>query len=455
MTGSRAEIAGDVLRRFAAAMRSGQLYARSHPIIASNVAALGEALKRAHSLGPTITIGIVGDEVIVDDVPAPRGDNLSGFVRRLKHVGIERITIEQGVTPEELGTFIDAVVALEPVDDNSVPPLPDLAHIRVGRVRVDDTAETVSSDMATLKRMYQEAVALAETVWESARVESKPDAPAARSMVESLAQAISENRTALVALSTLRQHDQYTFTHMVNVSILTMSQARSLGVDGALLRELGLAALMHDIGKVRTPLEILNKPEALTPQEFAVLRRHPVDGASMLRATPDVPALAPIVAFEHHLRLDGTGYPNGVKRPSLNLGTMLCSIADVYDAMRSQRAYQQSFPSDRILQVLERNDGTQFDRHLVRRFARLIGIYPAGSVVRLDTGALAVVVTVHAPEPDRPHVRVMTDEEGVRLDSPRDVNLWEQTESSGGPRTIVSPVDSLDVDFDPLALLAQ
>ena len=117
-----------------------------------------------------------------------------------------------------------------------------------------------------------------------------------------------------------------------------MGQARGLGIDGPLLREFGLAALMHDIGKVKTPLEMLNKPDKLTDDEFAIMKRHTVDGAEILRRTPDIPALAPVVAFEHHLRLDGSGYPNGVSRPTLNLGTMLCSIADVYDAMRSQRA---------------------------------------------------------------------------------------------------------------------
>src|SRR5206468_3941350 len=107
--------------------------------------------------------------------------------------------------------------------------------------------------------------------------------------------------------------------------------------------------LMHDIGKVKTPVEILNKPEKLTEPEFAIMKRHTIDGAELLRQTPDIPALAPVVAFEHHLRLDGTGYPSGVRRSALNLGTMLCSIADVYDAMRSRRRYQQSFPTERIL----------------------------------------------------------------------------------------------------------
>ena len=136
-----------------------------------------------------------------------------------------------------------------------------------------------------------------------------PDVPAALQAVEGLADAVTQNRTALVALTAMRNYDNYTFTHMVNVSILTMGQARALGIEGRLLREFGLSALMHDIGKVRTPKEILNKPDKLTDEEFVIMRRHTVDGAEILRRTPEMPILAPVVAFEHHLRLDGTGYP--------------------------------------------------------------------------------------------------------------------------------------------------
>jgi putative nucleotidyltransferase with HDIG domain len=264
---------------------------------------------------------------------------------------------------------------------------------------------------------------------------------------------VSQNRTALLALTTLKNYDNYTFTHMVNVSILTMGQARALGIDGPLLREFGLAALMHDIGKVRTPLEVLNKPDTLTDAEFTIMKRHTVDGAEILRGTPDIPALVPVVAFEHHLRIDGTGYPVGVKRSALNVGTMLCSIADVYDAMRSQRRYQQSFPSDRVLEVLKRNDGQHFDQHLVRRFAQLVGIYPAGNAVRLDTGELAVVVKVYAPDPHRPQVRVIVDRMGGRLDVPYDINLWESQLEEGRPRSIAAPIDAADLGIDPLMLL--
>jgi putative nucleotidyltransferase with HDIG domain len=294
---------------------------------------------------------------------------------------------------------------------------------------------------------------VAGAVWDSAQTEGHPDPTVARSMIDGLAQAVAQNRTALLALTTLKNYDNYTFTHMVNVSILTMGQARGLGIDGPLLREFGLAALMHDIGKVRTPIEILNKPDKLTDTEFTIMKRHVVDGAEILRMTPDVPALAPVVAFEHHLRIDGSGYPGGVTRTSLNIGTMLCSIADVYDAMRSQRNYQQSFPTDRILAVLKRNDGQQFDQHLVRRFVQLIGIYPAGNIVRLNTGEVAVVVHAYAPDPYRPHVRVLIGRDSKRLEIPYDIKLWEPSEDPQRPASIVAPLDPAHYQFDPLLLM--
>jgi putative nucleotidyltransferase with HDIG domain len=348
--------------------------------------------------------------------------------------------------------MVDAVTSMEVKAHEQPPPFPTLPHIRVGRVTVEERVETNAADMASFKRMYSEAVTVAEAVWDSAQSEGQPDATVAKTTIDGLAQAVSQNRTALLALTTLKDYDNYTFTHMVNVSILTMGQARALGVDGPLLREFGLAALMHDIGKVRTPLEVLNKPDKLTDEEFVIMRRHVVDGAEILRATPDIPTLAPVVAFEHHLRLDGTGYPFGVKRPQLNLCTLLCSISDVYDAMRSQRKYQQAFPTDRILEVLKQKDGTQFDPHLVRRFAQLIGIYPAGNLVRLNTGETAVVMKVYAPDPHRPQVKVVFDRTGARLDFPYEVNLWE-TQEQGHPGAIVAPLDPAVVGIDPLALL--
>jgi putative nucleotidyltransferase with HDIG domain len=448
----RTDLADQLLRRFAASVRSAQLYSKSHPIIVRNMAALSAAVQQLHALEPAIVIGIVGDEIIVDDTPISKAENLGAVSRRLKLLGVERVTIDRGVTEEEIATFVEAVTTLELRPDGESAAFPALPHIRVGRVTVQQKVEG-SVDMAAFKRLYTEAVSDAESVWESARTEGQPDPTVARTMVDGLAQAVSQNRTALLALTTLKNYDNYTFTHMVNVSILTMGQARALAIDGVLLREFGLAALMHDIGKVRTPLEVLNKPDKLTDAEFSIMKRHTVDGAEILRATPDIPALVPVVAFEHHLRIDGTGYPTAVKRPTLNVGTMLCSIADVYDAMRSQRSYQQSFPSDRVIEVLKRNDGLQFDQHLVRRFVQLVGIYPAGNAVRLDTGELAVVVKIYAPDPHRPQVRVVVDRTGERLALPYDVNLWESGPDEGRPSSVARAIESSELGIDPLVLL--
>ena len=453
MSAPRFQLADDLLRRLAASLRSAQLYSPGHPIIGRNLEALSSAFQLLHSLQPTVTIGLVGDEVIVDDMPMAKADTFGLFVRRLQQSGVERIAVDRGVTLDEITEFLAALMALDTRDPGAADAFPPLPHVRVGRVSVEQRVAGSLTDMATIKRLYSDAVSLAGDIWESALTEGHPAATAARTMIDGLAQAVAQNRTALLALTTLKNYDNYTFTHMVNVSILTMGQARGLGIDGPLLREFGLAALMHDIGKVRTPLEVLNKPDKLTDAEFTIMKRHVVDGAEILRTTPDIPALVPVVAFEHHLRIDGSGYPGGVTRSSLNVGTMLCSIADVYDAMRSQRLYQKAFPTDRILAVLKRNDGTQFDQHLVRRFVQLIGIYPAGNLVRLNTGEIAVVMNVYAPDPYRPHVRVLIDRAGTRLDVPYDVNLWEDGDDPERPGAIAAPVDPVDYTFDPLLLM--
>jgi hypothetical protein len=167
-----------------------------------------------------------------------------------------------------------------------------------------------------------------------------------------------------------------------------------------------------------------------------------------------MPILAPVVAFEHHLRIDGTGYPFGARRTALNLGTVLCSISDVFDAMRSQRAYQEAHPTDRILAVLKRNDGAQFDQHLIRRFVQLIGIYPPGNLVRLSTGEVGVVLKVHAPDPFRPRVRILFDAEGRRVDVPYERNLWLPAgDEPGQLDSVVAPVDAAQYNIDPLNFL--
>ena len=460
---ARARASEEFLKRLAAALRGAQLYSPAHPLVKKSFDALNESLNQLLSDQPSIAVGIIGNEIIVGDMPMSKAaESLGEMIRRLKSLGIERLAFERGVTPDELQTLAMTIAHPERKPDQSAPGVEaadalaafaSLPHIRVGRIQTEEKKEEKTHDIATIRKMYSESTSLASSVWEMAKTEGIPDPKAARALVDSLAQAVSANRTALIALTALKNYDNYTFTHMVNVSILTMSQARALGLDGQPLRELGLAALMHDIGKVRTPTEILNKPDKLTDAEFEIMRMHVVDGAEILRRTPEMPAVAPVVAFEHHLRIDGTGYPFGAKRATLNIGTQLCGIADVYDAMRSQRAYQQAFPSDRILEVLKRNDGHQFDQNLVRRFTQLLGIYPPGNLVRLDDGSIAVVITVHAPDPYKPRVKLIMANNGEMLEFPFEINLWEVPDTASGPKSVTASLDPAQYSVDPLVYL--
>ena len=298
------------------------------------------------------------------------------------------------------------------------------------------------------------AVETAEQLWQAAKSGEKPDPNAARKIIDSLAKLVGGDRTSLMALTALKKYDNYTFTHMVNVSVLAMAQARSLNLEGALLREFGFAALMHDIGKVNTPLEVLNKPDRLTTEEFGIMKQHVVDGAHILRRTPEMPALAPVVAFEHHLRQDLSGYPENVGHRELNLCTQIVSIADVYDALRSNRVYRQGLPSDRIKAIMTQKDSPAFNGKLLRRFINLMGIFPVGTLVRLTSGEVAVVTHEHPTDPFRPQVKLVKDADGRELadDAPL-INTWE-TDSRGQFRYAVE--EALDPDavaVDPLAHL--
>jgi putative nucleotidyltransferase with HDIG domain len=287
-------------------------------------------------------------------------------------------------------------------------------------------------------------------LWDSAKAGDKPDPHSARKIIDSLAKLVSQDRTSLMALTALKRYDNYTFTHMVNVSVLAMAQARSLNIEGPMLREFGFAALMHDIGKVHTPLEVLNKPDKLSKDEFSLMKQHVVDGAHILRRTPEMPALAPVVAFEHHLRQDLSGYPENVGHRDLNLCTQIVSIADVYDALRSNRIYREGLPSERIRAIMTQKDSPAFNTKLLRRFINLMGLFPVGTLVRLNTEEVGVVTHEHPTDPFRPQVKLLLDRLGQPVETQMLVNTWDADDRGQFRVAVVEAVDPDTVNIDPL-----
>ena len=183
------------------------------------------------------------------------------------------------------------------------------------------------------------------------------------------------------------------------------------------------------------------------------MKRHVIDGAHILRRTPEMPALAPIVAFEHHLKQDLSGYPEKIGSRKLNLCTMIVSIADVFDALRSTRPYRKGLATDRIRNIMGEQDNPAFNPTLLKRFVNLMGLFPVGNLVRLSTEELAVVTAEHPTDPFRPQVKLLTDTKGNMLEEPLLTNTWERDSRGEHPRAVVEAVDPEEAGIDPLAYL--
>src|SRR5476649_652991 len=446
--------AEELVRRLAAALRGTELYSPAHPLVQRGIDAFTAAAQEGLKGTPSVVIGFIGDEVVVDGTRLPRGTaSLIGFARDLRDRGIEKITLSRGLSRAEVGGLVAAFT-----DRNSPIPLPErlltrgVRNVTLGRIVVEETGSD-ETGIAAARRVYQTAVETAESLWNAAKAGDQPDPGAARKIIDGLAKLVTQDRTSLMALTALKKYDNYTFTHMVNVSALAMAQARALNIDGPLLREFGFAALMHDIGKVNTPLEVLNKPGKLTNEEFDIMKRHVVDGAHILRRTPEMPALAPIVAFEHHLKQDLSGYPEKIGSRKLNLCTMIVSIADVFDALRSNRPYREGMATDRIRAIMGEQGNPAFNQVLLKRFVNLMGLFPVGNLVRLNTDELAVVTAEHPTDPFRPQVKIIMDATGALLEEPMLANTWEMDGRGDYPRAVVEQVDPEPLGLDPLTFM--
>jgi putative nucleotidyltransferase with HDIG domain len=446
--------AEELVRRLAAALRGTELYAPTHPLVQRGIDALTAAITDGLASASSIVIAFIGDEVVVDAVRLPKGAaSLVGFARDLREQEVEKITLSRGLAKEEVRSFVSVLT-----DRKSPLPVAErvvargIRNIAVGRVVVEEVSGE-QAGIAAAQRVYTTAVETAETLWQAAKAGEQPDPGAARKIIDGLARLVTQDRTSLMALTALKKYDNYTFTHMVNVSALAMAQARALNLDGTLLREFGFAALMHDIGKVNTPLEVLNKPDKLTKEEFDIMKRHVVDGAHILRRTPEMPALAPIVAFEHHLKQDLSGYPEKIGSRKLNLCTMIVSIADVFDALRSTRPYRKGLATDRIRNIMGEQGNPAFNQVLLKRFVNLMGLFPVGNLVRLNTDELAVVTAEHPSDPFRPQVKIISDSKGDMLEEPLLTNTWVRDSRGDHPRAVVEAVDSEPLGIDPLTYL--
>ena len=296
---------------------------------------------------------------------------------RLVAAGIQRLEFERKVSREEFEGFLQEVLArlmLSAIDTSENRQTRTLG-IRFGAVGLQGQQDRPSESpppIATLDLTLGEEV---ETLrWMQHEVQSKGAIPLleAETVVRSLSVAMHGDRRMVLPLLQLKEFDQYTTTHSLNVAVLAMGLAEHLGCTAREVRGYGVAGLLHDIGKIRIPIEVLTKPGKLTDEERLIMNRHPSDGARIIMQSDDDLDLAAIVAYEHHIMLNGGGYPAMHYRRPCILASRLVHVCDVYDALRTKRPYRDAWESERVFAYLLERAGTEFDPELVSAFVGML-----------------------------------------------------------------------------------
>jgi len=282
---------------------------------------------------------------------------------------------------------------------------------------------TLEDEQEQARKVHREANQLIRELMEDVRLGRQIDVERTDPVISRMVGSIFRNRDALLGLTRIRRMDRYTFEHSVNVAVLMTSFATTMKLSPELVHQIGVGALLHDIGKTLTPPEVLNKPGRLNAAEVEIIRGHVVDSRDILARAPGIPPVALAVAAEHHERIDGNGYPDGKIGDQISRYGRMAAIVDVYDAITSDRVYHKGMDPHRALRKLLEWSSHHLDAGLVQHFIRCVGIYPVGTLVRLKSQRLAVVVGTGRSGVRHPKVRLVLDIQRRRYLPPDELDL--------------------------------
>ncbi|MFM5029615.1 HD-GYP domain-containing protein [Aeromonas rivipollensis] len=288
-----------------------------------------------------------------------------------------------------------------------------------------------------IRRLYQEARELQGKFIRHLKAGEPIDITPLAAVAEEMVDTMFTHGDAMLCLARIRAKDAYLMEHSMNVAILLANFGRYLGLERNVLKELTLGGLLHDVGKIMTPDEVLNKPGKLTDEEFGVMRQHVVHSYDILSNTAGITPTMLEVAANHHERLDGTGYPQRLKGDQLSLYTRMSGIVDVYDAVTADRVYKQGMQPTQAFRVLLKGINQHFDAELVTKFIKCMGVYPVGTLVQLSNQRLAVVMQRNEQQPLKPVVKVIyhaTQRHYLEVQ-------WLDLARNGGQESIESTVD--------------
>ena len=360
----------ELIIQIASAVNTRTLYPANHPRVVRAVEEMVSAVGRAAASekSDSVTFLIVGDDLVAGrDVLRKTTLSHTQFVDSLKRRGVERLTLAVGIDAAEVNQLVSALAGGESVEST--------AHVIVGRVRV-----TIEDDKTERDRPEISADQI-NTVRESFarfRTEQKLPIGVMEQLVWGFIDSLSRTTRFVMPLSKLKEHDEYTFVHSINVSLLVLAQARAFGIEGPMQHAFGMAGLLHDIGKLTVPVAVLNKPGKLEGEEWTIMQGHAELGSWYLSEMEGTLPITAIVAYEHHLRYDGQpAYPILKKPRTPNLASRMTSIADAFDAMQTVRPYQKPLMRASAMEILKKRSDSFYDPLLVANFVRLIGDAPS------------------------------------------------------------------------------
>jgi HD-GYP domain-containing protein (c-di-GMP phosphodiesterase class II) len=373
----------------------------------------------------------------------------------------ESLTIDPQVTKEELDHLVFLLAHAHPDSQDVFGSLErkiadlDIQHIKLEKFatewEVGDESSPENRKKVAKKRFFK-TISVAQEMVESVKTGRSINTVRCKRAIQFLIDQLIHDDTNLMSLTAIKNFDEYTFAHSVNVCILSVALGARLGLAKKKLSELGYAALFHDVGKVKLPLEILNKPAELNEEEWEKIQKHPILGVKILlskRGLDRFSLRAMVVSFEHHLRMDLSGYPHLSFKKDLNLYSRIVTIADVYDSMTSGRVYAKT-PStpDEALRKMMDQAGKSFDPILLKVLINMLGIYPVGCVVLLNTGEVGVVTKSNPDQLSRPEVAIIADKNGKK-DKAEMVDLTGVDERTGKyERTILKTIDPRPYKLD-------